>query len=751
MGRNLKNEFMIEVGSIALLIKKDVQKPPRYRIIYANKKEIVLCEMDTAKLNLILLGTSAFCKMVAVNDIVVQKDEPPVFAIESLPEAVKVSYIRNREIVEQITKAYGPDFLDLQSRKPKPLYQELCSKYNVTRKTICNLIRKYLQGGMTWPSLIDSRHFASKKGYRTYTFKTKNGRKSKILQCGKLLTEDDIQHFEESLKNYKSGRTKTIQKCYDLMNAKHYSNTVQTDDGSVKFVLRPVTERPTFDQFYYYFHTHLSKEEKDAIKTSRMEQRNNKRLLLSDSRYQVIGPCDRVQMDEVEADISLRSSVTEEATVGRPIVYMMHDVYSGIILALSVAFDNNSILGMTNCFLNLVEDKVAYCQKYGINISGDMWPSGVLPKRILTDRGSEYRSSEAVKIFNELNIHRELAPAGTGSLKGMVEQLFHEMHTNQNPYIESKGLIEKRHDSKHHEEATLTIDEFIKILLNFVIKRNNSIMSDYPLTKDMIAQNVNPVPVQIWKYGCEKYGYPEPIRNIPQYLFTLMTRQSAVYSRKGICCNHLYYLNDNDSQMLTDMYNAQNKRVPFEVRMDPRDIGAVYYIRDNRLQRAGLNSAKTGQVEFAGMTLYEWKAIETYLRIKMKNLEISKQQYDAYLAQIYTSIVTNAKKVHPASTENLEENRRLEKNFIASRMSMFGKINKYLEENTGGKPDLNYVLPEADDDIAKEMSAEISDGTAALENPTAEKNDDADSDCPDPTKDVEAYLNYIMSKGDYFM
>ena len=49
-------------------------------------------------------------------------------------------------------------------------------------------------------------------------------------------------------------------------------------------------------------------EEIDAIKTSRQEQRNNKRLLLSDNLKGVTGPWDCVEMDEVEVDLSLVSA-----------------------------------------------------------------------------------------------------------------------------------------------------------------------------------------------------------------------------------------------------------------------------------------------------------------------------------------------------------------------------------------------------------------------------------------------------------
>ncbi len=63
-----------------------------------------------------------------------------------------------------------------------------------------------------------------------------------------------------------------------------------------------------------------------------------------------MGPGDLWEVDECEIDLSLVSVENPSVTVGRPIVYVMIDVYTRMIVAYSVAFDNNSVLGITNCF-----------------------------------------------------------------------------------------------------------------------------------------------------------------------------------------------------------------------------------------------------------------------------------------------------------------------------------------------------------------------------------------------------------------
>ena len=120
-----------------------------------------------------------------------------------------------------------------------------------------------------------------------------------------------------------------------------------------------------------------------------------------------------VEIDACEVDISLVSSLDNNKTIGRPIVYFMIDVYTRLILAVSVAFDNNSILGVTNLFINLSDDKKKYCAKYGIEYDNDkIWPSNIIPRRLRVDRGSEFKSKEFDRICNELGIEKQLVSGG---------------------------------------------------------------------------------------------------------------------------------------------------------------------------------------------------------------------------------------------------------------------------------------------------------------------------------------------------
>lgn len=684
----------VNVGSII----KDMKNGTRYRVLFVKAEYTILCQMDTTKLNIAPQSTKFILESLMNGTLESVDESKQVYNYDSLTLCQQESYRQKLDIINRVVKAYGPTYLDLVGKDFKEEFESILKASSVARSTLLRWIRIYLQSGFDIYSLINTNSTRSRGGYGAYSCTKKVGRPSDgNVTFGIPITDNVLSHFRAALEAYKSGRQMSYEKAYVWMLNTFYSTQLQTESG-IECQLYPATERPTFDQFYYFARCNLTQQEKDIIKTSSMEVRNNRRLLLSDVLYGVSGPCDRVQMDECEVDISLVSMLHEDQSIGRPIVYAMIDVYTRMILAIGVAFDNNSVVGMTNCFLNLAEDKVNYCAKYDITISEKQWPSGYLPNRILVDRGSEYISRECSRIFNEINITRELVPAGTGSLKGSIEQWFHQMQSSQNASLERHGYISKRHDSKHHKESCLTLDDFTIMLINFVVYHNTHIIENYPVDSDMVAKDISPIPTALWEYGCRKFGTPRKILNLPQFCYSLMLPQKATISRKGIKCNGLYYLNAEDSVLLTEMYAAQNKCVPFECRIDPRDIGSIYYIQDNQLLGAPLNTLKHGNASFAGLTLSEWNTIYKFINQKKREGLLTTIEHSAYLQRINELIVKSAIKNFPTDTTNMVENRSYEKHFIQNRSSMYFMLCDYIYQKLGSTPEIPEDIIYASED-----------------------------------------------------
>ena len=685
---------MLDVKIRKIIYFVDAKKA--YRVISIYQKIVTLCELNSTRLNLINRSYDSLNDDYERGEIRIIPEEDHVFDINEFTEAQRKRFELKQALMRETANLFGPSYIDLVGRKSKPVLKKLLEKYNVRKETFWRTLRVYLQSGMSDFALIDAHHFRGKFD-NGYNYNKKPGRTSDIPQ-GKLLDEEDIKHFKEAIAYIRSGRAATISKVYDWFISNYYSEEVMG-----QYVLKPICERPTYNQFYYYVHKNVTAKELDKIRTSEMEQRNNKRFLASDNLSGVRGPMDLCEIDACEVDISVvygpdKYNKGEYKCVGRPVLYAMIDVFSRVVVAIGVSFDNNSYVGFTNLFLNLAEDKVKFAASYGIQIeSSRFWPSGCLPNRIRVDRGAEFKGKEVARVCRELNIQRELAPAGTGSLKGQVEQFFHQMHSDLRIHLENHGEITKRYDSNHHEESTLTIEEFMKLVINCVVIHNQRELENYPYTGDMIEKGVRCIPVLLWEYGMQKYCQPIPISSVNQFLYTLcLPRKATLSNNKGICYNGLHYLPHGDSTFYDRCFKLGRKKEKIEIRIDPRSVNEIYYKLGNTLIKASLNMRIKDNEDYLGMT---WTEYEIYKKKKLA-LRRAGQRYNdevnATAFQIYKGVVESAVKEKEAAgviesdTKNMRENRDKAKqekqyeNRISERLDVNDKRTFLIPDN---KPD----------------------------------------------------------------
>lgn len=671
-------DVLFSVGDIAI----DNKENCRYRILSLLPHVIVLCQMDVDKLKIVHVDMSIFISLLNNHDLEIIKDESNIIVDDNyLKDSDRRATFETRlNAVLSVVELYEPEFLDLASKKTKPEVNEIISKSGIGKSCFWRCLRRYLQSGMQKSALMDKRTLGNSKG-KNYAFQNKPGRKSDYFEDSGVIIDDVIEgYFQEALKDYKSGRQKTLKSVYEKMNNKHFTKTEMVN-GVPTMILLPVFERPTFRQFYYYVQKHLSEEEKAVIKTSKAEVRNDKRLLLSDIMEGVKGPGDMVEIDACEADVSLVSELNPNQSIGRPIVYFMVDVFSRVILAMSVALDNNSVLGVTNLFLNLADDKREYCQKYNLDFHDEkVWPSQIIPRRVRVDRGAEFKSKEFERVCRCLGIEKNIVSGGSGSLKGLVEQTFHQMHVSQNVHLENNGLIEKRHDSQHHLEATLTISQYTQMVINFVITHNQQYLETYRLTKEMVENDIRSIPAELWQYGIEKYGSPRYISNKMQFYYDLMTPKAAKITRKGISFKGLYYIPENDELMGHQMFTAGKKGESLKIKIDLRDISKIYYTRNNEVFVARLNEHVSGNSEFGGLTMKQW---DDY-RKKMGKMKMEGKVYnDALLSYRYAVnelIVKDAGKSTVSKQRDMKEARELEK----QRIALDNKIAKRITDDEEG-------------------------------------------------------------------
>ena len=661
----MKKIETIKTNAIILNLKTEKQ----YRILHIESKELItVIELNCSKLNIFYLNPINIVEELHQQYELYEDEDVSVVDFSKLSKSESETYIKKKKFVNEVVNTYGPNFMQLMGKTKKVEFINSYTKYNISNSSAWRTILKYLQNGQTDYSLLKGS--SSRKNCK---YQHKPGPKS-LVPMGIPLSDEVTQQFDEMLKLYKKNRHLSFRILYDNLCSLYYMKMINGEN-----IVAPANERPTYAQFYNYCYNHLSKKEKQEIKTSKQEFRNNQRLLTGSPMTTISGPGELLEMDAQEMDIAIVSEFDRSKVIGRPILYALIDVYTKAIVAISVSFENNSLLGMTNCLLNLAEDKEEYCNNFGINnINKDLWPSNFLPKIIRMDRGSDFKSKKAEQILNELNIQRELVPGASGSYKGYIEQLWHQLNSAQNASLYNHGLIEKRYDSTHYKKAVLTLKEVTQIVISQVLVYNGLQIKKYPLTKDMIKNKIQPTPSDLWKYGVQKNGNPRPIMNLKNFAYSLMTTPNASISRKGVCIDGLYYIS-SDKDFLEQMYKAKDRSIKFDCRYDERNISKVYYLNDkNELKELYLNINLPAQKDYINCTRAERLDALQQQKLNIESGEQRNQTLRSTRNQIIDLTVKNAEAQDNSThkdKKNMREHRKNEQMLQRKTNSIETKLN----------------------------------------------------------------------------
>ncbi|MCR5324282.1 MAG: Mu transposase C-terminal domain-containing protein [Lachnospiraceae bacterium] len=671
------SNISISIGNALL----DIRTQNVYRVIYTGNGYIALCKINTSKIEIEYPTAKSVGLSLRNNLLEIVPDENIVFDENSIPEEYRKAYNEKKELVRLVVSEYGPTYMGLIGKKSKPVITDFISRSKFKKSQVWNIIRKYLQSGFKDSSLMDQRYY--RKVSNEYTYKNKPGRKPKdiTINKGKRITSEDIKNFEKYLKRFMSHEVKTIQNAYDDMCGDCYMESIN-DNGVYIEKLRE--DRPTYTQFYYYIRKNTTEQARKEAKKTAGVVHNDSRVHIGTVMDGIRGPAHKVEMDAQEMDVSIVSEEYPEICVGRPILYIMIDVFSQIILAFSIALDNNSVVGCTNCFFNLIEDKEElfrkYCQTsfsfnadYSIN---DIWPTGIRPAVIKMDRGSDFISDEVTRIACELNIDLEHVTPRSGSLKPLVENFFKNINTQLADLLSTKGLIRKVYNSKHHEQSCLDINDVRALVLNHIYYHNTHVLEQYQPSPDMKRKKLILTPANIWKYGCENFSNPMRLPSRDEFIYKVLTPEKATVSKLGIKYQGMRYFNAEDEILNELMFHQQLKEKTIDIRTDPRDMGHIYYLQKGKLETASLDPFDIRYREYYGMSKKHFIMLEKeYEQVKAISKEYNRQSRVG-LRKTNMAIIEDKSEnsTVKSDTKNLGKKRELEKARLSKELSVANRF-----------------------------------------------------------------------------
>lgn len=506
---------------------------------------------------------------------------------EKQEEAMEKSWSIIGEFVQN-----EPDCFDKKVRSR--FIAEKSKKTGLQRKQIQNLLYRYWSRGMTKYALYPK--YEQRGGAGKQRSGTSMGRPTLYPRNAERIPIGEVErgYIEEAIKKYYNRNTKcSLADAYREMIKMHYTDT---NTNTV------CSSYPTLGQFRYHAKEYINSKKRFG---SRIYNKD-KRGITGSSRSEALGPGDVYQIDATLADIYLVSHYDRTAIVGRPELYFVVDVFSRMIVGFYTCLESASWENARLALLNAFTDKVAFCRNYEIGISEDEWPCKGIPRELIVDN-AELISKASNAIITGLGLTVKNEPAYRPDLKGIVESRFRLLNIKEKAKLPGAVLpdFSQRGSPDYRLDAKLTLTEFTKIIIHFVLNHNQRIMRDHPqFTPDIIRDNVPAIPIELWNWGVRhRTG---SLREMPweSLNLALSQRETAQVTKSGIRFHGMLFECETAKRDNWFSKARISGGWKIDVAYNASEVDRIYWLADIRTVEVCCRTADS-KAQFSGLSIEE--------------------------------------------------------------------------------------------------------------------------------------------------
>lgn len=586
----------------------------------------------------------------------------PFFKIKSDDHLSEIE-IRKRDEAWQIIEKYW-EFRknDILSKKTRmQVFQEISEIERIPLMTVRRIFARFWQRGMTRNALLPDYSKSGGKGKEKNVKEKKMGRRrvySEDDSEGIVVTDAVKKHFEIATNKYwRTSQKKSLRQVYRLMLGDFYSITVRKNT-EIEKIIRGSDSIPTFQQYYYWFKKNENSTLDIKSRYGEKEFELKHRPILGSSTLEAPGPGFRFQIDATTADIYIVSEIDRSMVIGRPTVYIIIDVFSRMIAGVYVGLESPSWNGAMMALDSMVADKVEQCKKYNINIELEDWPCSYVPEVIIADRG-EMEGYGVKNLINNLNITIENTSPYRGDYKGIVERFFRTINERIESFLPGAIMKDyrKRGDPDYRLEAKLTLKEITEIVLRSVLLHNIREIEKYPLTPEMIRDEVPPTPLDLWNWGIKnKKGTLRKIdRN--RFRMNILPRGKATISRGAVVFRNLHY---GASELLDENLYKLMKLKSVEIVYDSRNMEHIYWLKEDGINYITFYLLERSR-DFQGMFLEDVVSANNKAAKLRQAARKSQLQQETELDQTIMRIAKEStKKTNNALDSTVSKSKRLQ-------------------------------------------------------------------------------------------
>lgn len=485
------------------------------------------------------------------------------------------------------------------------------AKHGVSRQGIENHLQRFWRSGMTKNALLPQFAKCGAPGRPRAETDVRRGRpKLEGHPPGLNATTEHRHLFGLAIKfHYAKNRKLTLADAHKDCIRLFFTEQTQNADGRVVHVAKPEFDGigfPSFGQFKYWTQRdgHMDGVARERVKPRVYEAKN--RALLGSAASQSWGPGARFQIDATILDLHLVSRRDRNQRIGRPVVYVVIDEFSRLIVGVYVGLEGPSYVAAMMALANAVAPKKAFCESLGITIAEDEWPAHHLPGIILADRG-ELEGKGITNILETFGVLVENAPPYRGDWKGVVERSFNTLHSGFKAYV--PGYVEpdfaERGARDYRADAVFTLDDVTKMVVDHILFYNNHhVIGGYDREPGMTEDGVLSIPIDLWRWGIANMGGKPKSSSSERVRFALMPTAMATITANGIRFNGCYYTCD-EAIAKRWFEDARKKRSLIKISYDDRDVNSLYIHTPKAAQPFQVGRILARSREFEGLTHWE--------------------------------------------------------------------------------------------------------------------------------------------------
>lgn len=512
-------------------------------------------------------------------------ENDPYTTLDSLPTNLKPKHVARRDkamkIIAPIVELSGGDAFTACERGP--VVGKVSAATGTSKRMIYWYLRKYWRGGKRANALLPNFKNCGAPGKDRQCGQTKRGRRRKLAAAGLGINigPEERKLFALGVKTFydnpKNPNRMSLRLAFDKTLQRYFNRELAIGpDGKPRPVMPPSDQLPTFRQFQYWFQKDRDLAASLTAREGIHKFNQNHRALGGDAAAGVFGPGSVYQIDSTKGDVYLVSQYDRNRVIGRATIYLIVDVFSGLIAGFYAGLENASYLAAALALENAATDKVAICAAHGIPISAQEWPSQHLPEILYADRG-ELLGKMADQLTQSLNISVTNTPAYRPDLKPFVERAFRT--TNDWLLHQLPGAVDRDHergDQDYRLKAVLTLADLQQAMIRFILHFNRSRIEARRPQEFMVTDKVEPRPNDLWAWGIKNRSGHLRVMPPEMLRLQLLPAGEASVTEKGLLFKSLYYHSETAEREQWKVQARANGRRKVPVTYDPRVADTIY-------------------------------------------------------------------------------------------------------------------------------------------------------------------------------